>query len=68
MTGYAGLSCYLLLQNTIREMIPEENPNKDTPVFMAHGDVDPVVRYEWGQRTASKLKEWGWKVDFRTYQ
>lgn len=64
----AGLSCYLLLQNKIREMVPEENPNKDTPIFMAHGDVDPVVRYEWGQRTASKLKEWGWKVDFKTYQ
>ncbi|EOD52397.1 acyl-protein thioesterase 1 [Neofusicoccum parvum] len=66
--GIFGLSCYLLLQNKIREMIPEENPNKDTPIFMGHGDVDPVVRYEWGQRTASKLKEWGWKVDFKTYQ
>ncbi|KAH7065036.1 Phospholipase/carboxylesterase/thioesterase [Macrophomina phaseolina] len=66
--GIFGLSCYLLLQNKIREMVPEENPNKDTPIFMAHGDVDPVVRYEWGQRTASKLKEWGWKVDFKTYQ
>ncbi|KAL1633065.1 hypothetical protein SLS56_003136 [Neofusicoccum ribis] len=66
--GIFGLSCYLLLQNKIREMIPEDNPNKDTPIFMGHGDVDPVVRYEWGQRTASKLKEWGWKVDFKTYQ
>ncbi|KAK0650179.1 Acyl-protein thioesterase 1 [Lasiodiplodia hormozganensis] len=66
--GIFGLSCYLLLQNKIREMVPEENPNKDTPIFMAHGDIDPVVRYDWGQRTASKLKEWGWKVDFKTYQ
>ncbi|KAF4304083.1 hypothetical protein SLS57_012147 [Botryosphaeria dothidea] len=66
--GIFGLSCYLLLQNKIREMVPEENPNKDTPIFMAHGDIDPVVRYEWGQRTASKLKEWGWKIDFKTYQ
>ncbi|KAB2572834.1 Phospholipase/carboxylesterase [Lasiodiplodia theobromae] len=66
--GIFGLSCYLLLQNKIRDMVPEENPNKDTPIFMAHGDIDPVVRYDWGQRTASKLKEWGWKVDFKTYQ
>lgn len=34
---------------------------------MGHGDADPVVKYEWGQRTAEKLKEWGWSVDFQTY-
>ncbi|KAL0260361.1 hypothetical protein SLS55_004047 [Diplodia seriata] len=65
--GIFGLSCYLLLQNKIREMVPEDNPNKETPIFMGHGDADPVVRYDWGQRTAGKLKEWGWKVDFKTY-
>ena len=30
--------------------------------------MDQVVRYEWGQQTASILKEMGWKVDFRTYK
>ena len=34
---------------------------------MAHGDADPVVQYTWGQRTAARLREWGWPVDFRTY-
>ena len=32
------------------------------------GDSDPVVRYQWGQLTASKLQEWGWQVDFKTYR
>ena len=35
---------------------------------MGHGDSDPVVRYDWGQQTASKLKEWGYSVDFQTYK
>lgn len=35
---------------------------------MGHGDADQVVKYEWGQRTANQLKEWGWNVDFRTYK
>lgn len=35
---------------------------------MGHGDADPVVRYDWGQKTAKQLKDWGWNVDFRTYK
>lgn len=58
----------MLLRNKIRDMIPADNPNKETPIFMGHGDIDPVVRHEWGQRTADTLKEWGWNVDFRTYE
>ncbi|KAF2458244.1 acyl-protein thioesterase 1 [Lineolata rhizophorae] len=65
--GIFGLSCYLLLANKIREMIPEGNPTKETPIFMGHGDADPVVKHDWGQSTAHKLKEWGYKVDFQTY-
>ncbi|KAF2135769.1 uncharacterized protein K452DRAFT_238740 [Aplosporella prunicola CBS 121167] len=65
--GIFGLSSYLLLRDKFRDMVPAENPNKDTPIFMGHGDADPVVQYVWGQGTASMLKEWGWTVDFRTY-
>ncbi|CAD0015510.1 unnamed protein product, partial [Aureobasidium pullulans] len=66
--GIFGLSCYLLLRGKLREMIPSENPNKQTPIFMGHGDADPVVRYEWGQATSKVLQEWGWNVDFKTYK
>jgi predicted esterase len=41
---------------------------QQTPIFMGHGDADPVVRYQWGQTTAKTLQEWGWNVDFRTYK
>jgi len=66
--GIFGLSCYLLLQGKIREMVPKENPNKETKIFMGHGDSDPLVRYAWGQKTAETLKEWGWNVELKTYK
>ena len=56
------------MHGKIKGLIPAENPNKDTPIFMAHGDKDQVVRYEWGQKTAQILKDWDWKVDFKTYK
>ena len=65
--GIFALSGYLLLPATLRDLIPKDNPNKDTPVWMGHGDADPLVRLEWGRRSAEKLREWGWKVDFNTY-
>lgn len=65
--GIFGLSCYLLLKDKIREMVPADSPNKATPIFMGHGTGDPVVKYQYGQATANQLKEWGWNVDFRTY-
>lgn len=40
----------------------------DTPIFMGHGSVDPLVKYDWGVQTAQALKEMGWNVDFRTYE
>ena len=68
LAGVFGLSSYLLLQGKVRELIPAENPNKDTPIFMGHGDADTVVRHEYGKKTAEQLKAWGWNVDFRTYK
>ncbi|MCJ1314941.1 hypothetical protein MMC15_000255 [Xylographa vitiligo] len=66
--GFFGLSAYLLLHHKIRDFLPASPPNKDTPVFMAHGDADPTVRYAWGQQTAAALKALGFAVDFRTYR
>ncbi len=69
LAGIFGLSSYLLLHGKIRDLIPKDtNPNQDTPVFMGHGDEDPLVRYDWGVMTAEKLRDWGYNVDFRTYE
>ena len=66
--GIFGLSCYLLMQSKIKELLPAENPNQRTPIFMGHGDADPLVKIQWGQASAEKLRGWGWDVDFRSYK
>ncbi|KAG9239492.1 acyl-protein thioesteras-like protein [Amylocarpus encephaloides] len=66
--GIFGLSCYLLLHNKIKDHLPAENPNKETPIFMGHGDRDPLVLPEWGRKTAEVLKGEGWNVDLKFYK
>lgn len=42
--------------------------NKDTPIFLAHGEIDPMVKYEWGCVSNQVLGEnLGYKVEWRTY-
>ena len=68
LAGIFGLSSYLLMHGKIKDYIPNENPNTETPILMGHGDADPLVRYEWGLQTAESLREMGWKVKFNTYK
>jgi len=42
--------------------------NANTPVLFCHGDADPVVRLDWGQRSAERVKELGVaNVTFKVY-
>ncbi|KAL8755533.1 MAG: hypothetical protein Q9184_004775 [Pyrenodesmia sp. 2 TL-2023] len=70
LAGIFGLSSYLLLGNTLPSLLTPEirAANSSTPIFMGHGDVDPLVKLEWGQETAKTLKGLGWKVDFNVYR
>ncbi|MCJ1329485.1 hypothetical protein MMC10_006165 [Thelotrema lepadinum] len=68
LAGFFGLSSYLLMGHKVASLAPAGNPNGNVPVFMGHGDADPLVRYAWGERTAEALRGMGRKVDFRTYK
>ena len=71
LAGVFGLSSYLLMGNKIKELAEEaKDINRDTPFFMGHGDADPLVRYEWGVKTAEALRTvlGHTKVDFQTYK
>jgi predicted esterase len=71
LAGVFGLSSYLLLGDKIKELAEEaKGINKDTPFFMGHGDADPLVKHEWGAKTAEVLNaELGHtKVEFKTYK
>jgi len=67
LAGIIGLSCFLPLHTIVKDLIPADNANKDTGIFMGHGSQDPVVTLDKGQMSAHLLKEWGFKVDFRIY-
>ena len=68
LAGIVGLSSYLLMEGKVKEYVPAENPNKETTIFMGHGDADPLVRHAWGVQTADILKGWGWSVELKTYK
>jgi len=66
--GIFGLSCYLLIHGKVQSFIPPDNANLQTPIFMGHGDSDPLVKPEWAQRTSEVLKDWGYKVNLKMYR
>jgi len=66
--GIYGLSSYLLLKDRVfKELVPKDSPNKDTGIFMGHGDKDPLVLPEWGLLTEKALREEGYKVTLKMY-
>ena len=70
LAGIFGLSCYLVLGEKIKSLAEENgNANKDAKWFMGHGDKDPLVKYDWGVKTAEVLgKDVGVKdLEFKTY-
>lgn len=70
LAGIFGLSSYLLLADALPKLVTPalKSANSSTPIFMGHGEADPLVKLEWGQRTAEALKGLGWKVDMRVYK
>lgn len=66
--GIFGMSCYLLMYNKVESLLPTEGGNKETRIWMGHGDSDPLVRPEWGQATARKLKDMGFGVELKMYR
>ncbi|RMZ81488.1 hypothetical protein DV738_g2234, partial [Chaetothyriales sp. CBS 135597] len=69
LAGVFALSSYLVLASKVKELAAEaKDANKETTFFVAHGDADEVVKYQWGQQSAEFLrKELGHKVEFKTY-
>jgi len=64
--GVIALSTWLALRGKLRSLITEEN--KQTPIFQAHGELDYVVRYEWGTTTRDTLREkYGRELEWHSY-
>lgn len=67
LAGFFGLSSYLLLGSRLKSLMPASNPNGEVPIFMGHGEADPLVKCEYGRRTAKAIEELGRKVRLVTY-
>lgn len=65
LAGIIGLSGYLPLAASAQT---ERHPaNQDTPIFLAHGTMDPVVAFERSQAALEALQTMGYQVTFKTY-
>jgi lysophospholipase I len=67
LAGIVALSSYLVLSLKFAELVPKPELNKQTPIFMAHGDVDQVVNPSLGKASFELLKDMGYNVTMKTY-
>ena len=65
LAGIMALSGYLPLAETLAAERAEANAN--TPIFMAHGNQDPVVIPARGEATRDLLTGLGYAVQWRSY-
>ncbi len=65
LAGLMALSTYLLLpETTAAERTPA---NADTPVFMGHGEYDPMVPMTAGLAARELLQDLGYEVQWHAY-
>lgn len=63
--GIIALSTYLPLSRTLAA--EASAANRDLPIFMAHGDADPIVPRALGKSSAQKLEELGYRLSWHEY-
>jgi phospholipase/carboxylesterase len=65
LAGILALSTYLVAPDKLATEASEAN--RGTPIFMAHGTADPVVRFQWGEATKRLLEAAGYRVEWHVY-
>jgi phospholipase/carboxylesterase len=65
LAGIIALSTYLPLSGQTRAEATDAN--RDIPIFMAHGLLDPVLVTPLGETSMQMLKELGYEVEWHTY-
>lgn len=69
LAGLMALSTWLPLWNEFDAEVVD-NPaagNREVPIFMAHGNFDPVLPIQMGQASAKRLTESGFNVEWHEY-
>jgi phospholipase/carboxylesterase len=65
LAGIMGLSTFMPLAETLPQEASEAN--RQTPIFLAHGDRDPVLVPELAYRTRAVLERQGHEVEWHEY-
>lgn len=65
LAGVLALSTYLPLKHTLPTQKSVEN--QSTPIFMAHGDMDEVIRIETALSSRQQLLDSGYTVKWHEY-
>jgi phospholipase/carboxylesterase len=63
--GVIALSCYLPLARDLTKL--RNGANQQTPIFMAHGTLDPVVPFVLGDESRQLLASSGYAVEWHSY-
>lgn len=65
LAGIIALSTYLTIPDKLAD--EKSDTNLNTPIFMAHGQQDPVVPIQRGQYSAKVLEDNGFKIQWSDY-
>ena len=65
LAGMICLSGYLPLAGSLAQ--ERHDANQDTPIFLAHGTLDPVVALPRAQASQRILADLGYSVTWKTY-
>lgn len=64
--GIMALSTYLPLSEALEAEKSEDN--QSTPIFLAHGSVDPVISVDLAYRSLKRLEQQGYAVEWHEYK
>lgn len=65
LAGVLALSTYLPLADALEAEAAA--PNRDVPIFMAHGRGDPVIPYDFSSASGELLKAAGYPLEWHSY-
>lgn len=65
LAGIMALSTYLPLAGTVED--ERSAANRDLPVFMAHGSVDPMISISRAQQSRKMLEALGYPLEWHEY-
>jgi len=66
LAGMMGLSTYLPLADKVENEI--HSANKNTPIFLAHGNDDQVIPVQLATDTQRALNKFGYDVELKKYE